>query len=343
MVQTKQRIKFIDAMRGVTMILVVYAHVLSTTLASTDVFAGQLFATFRMPMFFFISGFVAFKTIDRWSGAFYKHMLGKKFIVQIIPASIFFCLYNFVVSRNPIFMLTHEGFLLYWFTYALFGMFLVYFTISWISHVCQCPKMQEIGLIIVSIVALIVLTLTVNNEICQKYALTRVCQYFPFFTLGLLTHKHYDYVKKLLDGSLLISLSIIIFVAALYFCYQPMCVSFVPHNLWWLLRILVVSTSGLVVVFTFFYRNSSFFDQDNWINKSLMFIGRRTLDIYLIHEFLLPDMTFLSSFFSTNSVFLLELFLGLVIALMIVSVCLLISAVIRMSPILGHYLLGAQN
>lgn len=343
MVQTKQRIKFIDAMRGVTMILVVYAHVLQTTIGNHNVFAGQLFATFRMPMFFFISGFVAFKAIDRWSTDFFRQMMGKKFIVQIIPASIFFCLYNFVFSSNPLDVFLADGFVRYWFTYALFGMFLLYFTISWISHLCKSEKMQEIGLIIVSILALCALSQIVNNDICKKFAIARVCQYFPFFTLGLLTRKHFDYVKKLLDGSLVISLALITFVAALYFCYQPMCVSFVPHNLWWLLRILVVSTSGLVVVFTFFYRNSSFFDQDNCINKSLMFIGRRTLDIYLIHAFLLPDMTFLSSFFSTNCVFLLELFLGLVIALMIVSVCLLISAVIRMSPILGHYLLGAQN
>lgn len=56
------RIEWIDAMRGFTMLIVVWYHVCLNTYCgeSYDVFT-LFFKTFRMPLFFFISGFIAFR------------------------------------------------------------------------------------------------------------------------------------------------------------------------------------------------------------------------------------------------------------------------------------------
>ena len=68
--ETKKRIEWIDAMRGFTMLLVVYAHVqfFGLGLESDETF-NQVLILFRMPLFFFISGFILYKVAAIWDGA----------------------------------------------------------------------------------------------------------------------------------------------------------------------------------------------------------------------------------------------------------------------------------
>lgn len=60
---TDKRIKYIDALRGFTMILVVFAHIEAFSMFGMQhtTFLGSIFQSFRMPLFFFISGYIAFK------------------------------------------------------------------------------------------------------------------------------------------------------------------------------------------------------------------------------------------------------------------------------------------
>lgn len=65
MIQPAKRLEFIDAMRGFTMLLVVYSHVLIFGYHQneiTHVSFNQALSTFRMPLFFFISGFVLYNS-----------------------------------------------------------------------------------------------------------------------------------------------------------------------------------------------------------------------------------------------------------------------------------------
>ena len=58
----KKRIGWIDALRGFTMILVVFSHVeLFTFELDPPLFVNEVFISFRMPLFFFISGFIGYK------------------------------------------------------------------------------------------------------------------------------------------------------------------------------------------------------------------------------------------------------------------------------------------
>ena len=69
MTKFNKRIQYIDALRGFTMILVVFAHVLLWTfnLGNHETVIGSLFITFRMPMFFFISGYISYKSTQLWT------------------------------------------------------------------------------------------------------------------------------------------------------------------------------------------------------------------------------------------------------------------------------------
>lgn len=91
-----KRIEYIDAMRGFTMILVVFAHISLYAYHEDIATFGNVFVQFHMPLFFFISGFIFYK-IDRiWSAATLYEFLCQKFKVQIITTVCFLLVYFFV-------------------------------------------------------------------------------------------------------------------------------------------------------------------------------------------------------------------------------------------------------
>ena len=96
-ISVKKRINYIDALRGFTMLLVVYAHVahFSFGVTSDNSVISALFRTFRMPMFFFISGYIAYRIESYWNIDTFKKIMKKKVVIQIVPASLFFCVYHY--------------------------------------------------------------------------------------------------------------------------------------------------------------------------------------------------------------------------------------------------------
>ena len=346
---TTKRINYIDAMRGFTMTLVVFAHVLSSTFDIRETFLSELFITFRMPMFFFISGFIAYKAVELWTGKLYYSMLLKKLKVQIIPATVFYCLYCFYLGHNPIWHFLSNGFLGYWFTFTLLGMFLIYFTASWLAHIAKCNWLQDTILIIASLLGLLIVVYIKKYHpdldiLLKHYCIKYLCVYMQFFTLGVLVRKYFDTVQRWLRGNILITLSLIVFVACLYLTFHPKCVAVVPYVIHEINLTLLVRYSSLIIVFAFFFKNSSFFDrEDNKLVKIMLYIGKRTLDIYLIHFFFIPDLTFLRDFYIKNDIFTIWLFVAIAVTVLVMALTLAVSNIIRLSDFLGHHLLGVKK
>ena len=63
----KQRIEYIDTMRGFTMILVVFAHVCHFCLGDSRMGYNAVFILFRLPCFFMISGWL-FESVAQRDG-----------------------------------------------------------------------------------------------------------------------------------------------------------------------------------------------------------------------------------------------------------------------------------
>ena len=123
-----KRIEYIDALRGFTMILVVFAHVEAYGIFGMQYtsFLGTIFQLFRMPLFFFISGYIAYKSYPPS-----KDLVLKKLRVQIIPATIFALIYCHFNISGFIHDAAKAG---YWFTYVLLEMLLMYYCIQYISY-----------------------------------------------------------------------------------------------------------------------------------------------------------------------------------------------------------------
>ena len=176
----KERIKYLDAMRGFTMFLVVFGHVMffSFELGGYSTVIGSIFLTFRMPMFFFISGFIAYKSIDYWTFPFFITRFIKKAHIQIIPALFFFSLYCFTRGTSPL-RVFEFGWGNYWFTFVLFEMFFFYYVLSLLGNKTN-DKVVDAGLILLSCLGILWLAIA-NREmkiyqiICMENIFKHYC------------------------------------------------------------------------------------------------------------------------------------------------------------------------
>ena len=85
-----KRIEYVDALRGFTMYLVVYAHVVNFSFHMGDVASfNNILSNFFLSLFFFISGFFAFKieTELKWRKTIVY--LRNKAVQLLIPTLVF--------------------------------------------------------------------------------------------------------------------------------------------------------------------------------------------------------------------------------------------------------------
>ena len=203
----KVRLEWLDALRGFTMILVVANHVGAEAFeiprgVSTSL---QFLVLFRMPLFFFVSGFLAYKASQVWNLATFGQLVGKKLRVQIIPTVVFFLLSAMILSKdmwatipNWLHIPTKGGF---WFTLVLLYMFLIYYVFAYIESKLKVKSWIPITLLfIVSLVCYETCYLPKYfswafgwrghpNDFMNDTSLIQVFQYFPFFIYGNIVHR----------------------------------------------------------------------------------------------------------------------------------------------------------
>ena len=84
----KKRIAYIDAMRGFTMILVVYAHVCYFCLDGPLMGFNRIFYLFRLPCFFMISGWL-FEPVAKRP---FREVIRHSARVHLLPTCLFLLL-----------------------------------------------------------------------------------------------------------------------------------------------------------------------------------------------------------------------------------------------------------
>lgn len=327
------------------MFLVVFGHVMleSFDLQAYDTVIGSIFLSFRMPMFFFISGYIGFKVLEKWDLNFYSKMTRKKMLVQTVPALFFFTLYMVVHGINPLVCLK-IGWGGYWFTFVLLEMFLIYYTTSLLGKYLKLKYLLEIVGIIVSLIGIALAPRLEVSEApwCKFFCLNNLSKYFQFFFLGLMCRKYNGKFFKFIDNNIVRFVIIIGFTVGMVLYFnEPFEAHFtLVHKL---TKNIIVRYLGVFLVFMFFYSKRDYWTKDNAVTRSFVFIGRRTLDIYLIHHFLFPDITVLHDWIAPNQMFVMQLTLSTVVALLIIGVCLLVSEIIRTSNPLAHLILGVKK
>ena len=339
----KQRIEYIDAMRGFTMILVVYSHICHFCLGDSLLGFNDIFFLFRLPCFFMLSGWLFEPVAQRPFVANVRH----KFMVQIVPTFIFLLL----LAPPPEFF--HQLGAIkggYWFTFVLFESFILYMLIVRMSK--KWSSIIALTIAVASFIYARYYSSIQNSAIgVQAWGIDALgflsvvlWRFFLFFYIGAWMRRHFDaFIKWTNKPAVIIMITFVFFIIAS-----------TPHidNLWYeIIRFYVGGITGMIMIFTIFrllftlpflsfWNCSSIFHHTS---SFLQYVGTRTLDIYLLHYFFLPRflMSYADQLKAYDSHFI-EFLMIMGVSLVVLALTLLTSYVIRLCPFLGHYLFGVK-
>ena len=361
-----KRLGWLDALRGFTMILVVTNHVALKSFAMQIKWSAaiQFFLLFRMPLFFFISGFLAYKAGRVWNARTLGELSLKKLRVQIIPTVVFFLLFLAMIPTTPFVESLSKALASsmkagYWFTLVLLYMLLTYYLFSYLEsklssfHLPLFTFHLPLSSFLLPLLFIVSLCLFETcylpkyfswasghkgpqNEFLNYTSLVEMFRYFPFFLFGNIVHRYWEQAQRLMDSRWLFPavtiLATVCTIEVLKWHTLHLAWASLPHTLAMFLL--------LSMVFMFFRHYHEFFEQTR-LGTSLQFIGRRTLDIYLLHYFFLPKLPMVGEFFRVNRHnFILDTTASLVIALLVIGFCIITSQLLRVSPFFKKYLFG---
>ena len=357
--EQNKRLSWLDALRGFTMILVVAYHVAQFAFHENEKTSAALpfLVLMRMPLFFFVSGFLAYKATFSWTVPNALKLTWKKFKVQVIPTLVFLCLFVIFRKKGDFwdnFMLlmaspTKGG---YWFTWVLLQMFIIYYVCCYVGNLLQrligkndwlAPTLLFVGWA-GSVIAYETLympkTFTYHKDMFFTYSsLVQTIRYMQFFLLGNIVRRYWSRVEQLFDTSWFFPLVVTLAVV----CCAEFFQLHTLRKVWVNLPRTIAMYCLLLLAVMFFRHYKTWFDEGKRTGRFLSFIGTRTLDIYLLHFLLLPKMPQVGEWLNANQPnFVLSIVLSVSVALVVIAFCLLASQLLRVSPFLQLYLFGKK-
>ena len=268
----KQRIDYIDRMKGLAIFLVVMGHVYGMVFAQSDDVAYRVISSLHMPLFMFLSGLVACSGIVAPYWGIGK--LSKKLKGLLLPLIVFGMCFTTTISKD--FLTSLIGFLEspnkngYWYlmTLAVFYVSLSLYRLNvkqkWYIDVALAIAIWG------GMFALWKYTAQTKDYFCML----NCGNFYPFFILGVMTTK-YNLLDKMHKANWLFSLCIVAY--AFLFCVDMPFHALVSLNKHIFLPFCMV----YIVVTLFVGRHGAM----SYGEKILDFVGKRTLDIYVIHYF----------------------------------------------------------
>ena len=167
----------------------------------------------------------------------------------------------------------------------------------------------------------------------------RTWQYYFYFAAGHLIRIHLGTLLRFKRRDTAVTVVVLLFVILGLGAWTQIGIPFGSGLLFHLRHIALVTTATLSVFFLF-YRHRALFDTGSMAARAIAFTGRRTLDIYMLHYFLLPaDLVIFGKYFDEHHALILELLFAGALTVAIAAACLLISELLRSSKTIEHWLL----
>ena len=263
----KERLNYIDAIKGFAILLVVMGHVIAWQFGSFSdaqalgkpILLWNCIYAFHMPLFIFVSGLLfgysSFPTTKS-----YVTKIISRFWRLIIP---------YFVCGFLVFLWRGGRPLTYWYLLTLFQLIVVMGVVYLIVDKIKNNKVR----IIVECITIVFLFLTLGfiSKYCSYPWLTayewfpHLKQMFPYFVLGAFISRH-TYINSLMNNHVF-SFSLIFFIAAFFIS--------IPY---------IDRLQALAGIYCTFYLFMNCFTEGHAVDY-LKRIGRMTLYIYIMHFF----------------------------------------------------------
>ena len=326
----KERIAYLDAIKCLAILIVIDLHILKLSgVNHYDALSSQMLYAPVMPLFFFVSGFLAYKQSmsvnDFWNNI--RH----KFVFLVIPAVVF-RIGQSMVKHHSLFGFITGGMGGYWFTVVLFEVFLIYYLVI----VLIKNEKWRIGVLLALSVAGIVMLALDRSFGPAIFDLRRVTKFFQFFVLGTLAMKYRPRYETLMNNeivkaALLVSYFVVLFL--LTYDTGP-----VLHHF---LRDVALRYFATFAIISFFVCHADSFQRETKVNSLLNHIGQNSLAIYLLHYFFLPHFDPLPEWLTGLNILMVNL-LSMLFTVAITAFCLLFIQFLSNSKYINRYILGRK-
>lgn len=270
---TSRRMLFIDALRGVLIIMVVWVHFENFWAPPYEGTPHTGLYHFRMPSFFFITGF--FSAICFGGPQLLRHKLKRRLEVQLIPTLIFITIYFLIYSPTfeQVFVNPYKyGF---WFTWSAVILIAIYGTLWTISRAITKSHLLQVILTTTAALAIaaIVKRLPIPEYWDKLLSLSKSILYLSYFIAGVVAREYaplfFSIIQRRATPICLIAVAII--------GYQM--------GREWPLWDKIWVLSGIIGAFALCYHLSPIIEHTR-PGRTLAHIGQYTLEIYLLQALL---------------------------------------------------------
>ena len=323
----KARNDSIDVSKGIGIILVVIGHVLSPVMSGNSILEWlySVIYTFHMPLFFFVSGYVAKKLVTKPVAKI--ELIKQRLLRLMVPYCVWAVIYlpmkiimaehvrfsdeykwySFFLGNNP------DGQL--WFLYVLFviSIFMIFFVTS--KNISALTILFMVG----SILAPLIPFSIGFTSITLTFSLYQV----GFFFLGTLTAVKFDYNK--------VTTNITAFIISAVVLVSYSVVLWIRKEEVWFLQAIVALCAIYVCLFV------SALIAKTKVKAPFIYLGKKSMEIYLLHGPLLVIGRILLPVIIHNTYVYL-----LVLSLISIVISLAISFVINKIKIARLLLFGSK-
>lgn len=336
----KERIEYLDFLRGIAIITVVMGHIIQYNLdGSAAMKCFNFIYSFHMGLFFFISGCVASLSYKNNTWDNFTNFLSKKSVQLLLPFFIWgggiLCLLGDIsiadLPRVLFNLIRYPDQGAPWFIFQLFFIQLVYFIFCAFFSRCRSILLFHVALLFS--VPLVFLLLFLKKEyLCQGFSLMNP-GYLLMFILGHITQQsHFAQINNRYTRILtFIIFSLFIIIVPIFDFHSDSLIKGEG---------LKIITSFLFSVFAYLLIKNNYpfsFKLNMMMNK----LGTHTLEIYLTHFCLIS--VFATPWIETDSIQCIPLFLlVLLTAIPICYLAIYLSIVLRRIPFLSILLYGKK-
>ena len=282
------RIAYIDVMRGLAILFVIYHHIMVFVLGKwpADSVIMSVVHLVMMPIFFFISGFLLHKSVNGcFTSNTFREKAIKRIVVQLYPTVVFFLLFisfKGLGLRDSIYAGGKAG---YWFTFsAIEYFFLMAPVLLFLSSKGIVPKWGQ-GLTVSIYGALIIsffyLICAGKQELRGLLEYQPVIRFFPFYIMGIVSSLYSQAFFKMASSRIWAFFCLCIFLA-------------IYNGLIPLRNEIIEQTAGFFELFVIFFIFTKLYELryiaacrlSQWMQK----LGGLTLEIYLLHYFMIEAL-----------------------------------------------------
>lgn len=326
----KKRIAYLDALKCLAILMVIDLHVMAVNgFKPYENLASQMLYAPVMPLFFFVSGFLAYKQNisikDTWDN------IRKKFVFLVIPALVF-RVGTDLMNQENLFSFITEGMHGYWFTIVLFECFLLYYLIT----LAIKNEKWRIGILLALSVAGIGMLAIEKDFGPAIFDLRRVTKFFQFFVLGTLAMKYRSKYESLMHNEIVKATLLVSYFLVLFLLTYDM--NPVLHHF---LRDVALRYFATFAIVSFFLCHESIFQRQTKLNSLINLIGQNSLAIYLMHYFFLPHFRPIPEWFSELNMVTVHL-VSLLYTVAITALCLVFIKFLSNSKFISKYVLGKK-